>query len=459
MKSAAHTSTPYRLRLAPLPHSALPGGYGDLHNCLILASNGGPKGRISRLIINPEILFKAPIHNHLAAQSALRRLDEAKKNAQDYLLFVFNSFEFGQRLQDLKPKPFQVMKSVWDDLIILRCDTWLEWDHYQNTLSACALGPEAKDKAKKLADYHKKLCDEEVSKDQAQTISALTPTEPSHIHEAKVKAAIEAIHRGDFYQVNLARAWQGKMSGDNAPFALFKSLLNQSPAPFALYLRLGGTKAIISNSPERFITISNEGRLSTEPIKGTAPRYSDPAMDKLSAENLTQSLKDRAENLMIVDLMRNDCAQIAISGSVAVPKLWALESYQNVHHLVSEVTASLTLPLKLSALFQAFLPTGSISGAPKIAALAHIIKHDEPRGPYCGNFWVIEPDGRIDSNVLIRSLIMEKNSAQDWGIKAFGGGGIVADSTPEQETRECATKMKALEAAYLSITPQTISAS
>ena len=451
-------STPYRLTLAPLEPSSLPYGYGDLDNCLILASNGGPKGRISRLIINPEILFKAPIHNHLAAQSALRRLDEAKENADEYMLFVFNSFEFGLRLQDLKPKPFQMWQSIWDDLIILRSDTWLEWDHDHHTLSACALGPKAMAKAKRLADFHKKLCDEE-SKDQAQTLSPLMPTEPSFIHEAKVKEAINAIHKGDFYQVNLARSWQGKMSGDGAPFALFKALLSQSPAPFALYLRLSATKALVSNSPERFITISTEGQLSTEPIKGTAPRYCDPIMDRQSAQTLSQSLKDRAENLMIVDLMRNDCAQMAISGSVAVPKLCALESYQNVHHLVSEVTAKLTMPVKLSALFQAFLPTGSISGAPKIAALCHIIKHDAPRGPYCGNFWVLEPNGRIDSNVLIRSAMMERDAVQDWDIRAFGGGGIVADSTPENETKECATKMKALEGAVLSLRPEKISVS
>ncbi|WP_144821895.1 aminodeoxychorismate synthase component I [Marinobacter piscensis] len=263
---------------------------------------------------------------------------------------------------------------------------------------------------------------------------------------AGVDAVQRYINAGDCYQANLSQEFQGSYKGN--PWKAFKALADANPTPYSAFLKTG-TGAVLSISPERFLEIRG-GTVNTSPIKGTRPRGKTPTEDVAYAAELEASEKDRAENLMIVDLLRNDLSVNARPGSVKVDELFALESYENVHHLVSHIRAELAEGVSpLQALFDAF-PGGSITGAPKIRAM-EIIHELEPhwRGPYCGSVFYYGLDGRLDSNIAIRTLLCERDNTDASGvehgtIRCWGGGGIVADSEPEAEYQETLTKVKPL---------------
>lgn len=263
----------------------------------------------------------------------------------------------------------------------------------------------------------------------------------SDINEATYRQAIERIQlyiqAGDCYQVNFAQRFRTRYQG--APWTAYQALRAACPTPFSGYLALADGGAIISLSPERFLRVS-QGRVETRPIKGTRPRGSTPEDDSAQAEALLSSAKDRAENLMIVDLLRNDLGRSCRVGSVRVPELFALESYPNVHHLVSAVTGELASGKDALDLIAGSFPGGSITGAPKIRAM-QIIDELEPtrRALYCGSLLYLDVRGELDSSIAIRSLL-----AQDGQISCWGGGGIVADSDWQAEYQESITKVKVL---------------
>jgi para-aminobenzoate synthetase component 1 len=269
----------------------------------------------------------------------------------------------------------------------------------------------------------------------------LTGTFQTDIDEREYCHAIERIQAyiqaGDCYQVNFAQRFRSHYQGD--PWTAYRALRAACPTPFAGYLALADNGAIISLSPERFLHVS-EGHVETRPIKGTRPRHSDPEQDAAQAEMLLASLKDRAENLMIVDLLRNDLGRSCAIGSVHVPELFALESYPNVHHLVSAVTGELAPGKDALDLIAGSFPGGSITGAPKIRAM-QIIDELEPtrRALYCGSLLYLDVRGELDSSIAIRSLL-----AKDGQISCWGGGGIVADSDWQAEYQESITKVKVL---------------
>ncbi|MFW5660712.1 MAG: anthranilate synthase component I family protein, partial [Oceanicaulis sp.] len=183
------------------------------------------------------------------------------------------------------------------------------------------------------------------------------------------RRAIAYVRAGDVFQVNLSHPFRGVVTGRDAPAALARALAGSSPAAFSAYLRLDETRAVVTNSPERFVRIAPFGEVEARPIKGTARRLEDPDADAAAAGALARSLKDRAENLMIVDLMRNDLARVCAPGSVRVPDLFAVESYANVHHLVSTVTGRLAADRDVFDLLAGSFPPGSITGAPKPRAM------------------------------------------------------------------------------------------
>ncbi|WP_308318749.1 aminodeoxychorismate synthase component I [Marinobacter sp. F4206] len=267
--------------------------------------------------------------------------------------------------------------------------------------------------------------------------SPFIPLQSPETFKASVRAIRDYIEAGDCYQANLSQEFQGKYQGD--PWTAFQALAEANPTPYSAFIR-AGNDAVLSISPERFLEIHGN-RVTTSPIKGTRPRGGNPEEDAALANELETSDKDRAENLMIVDLLRNDLSLNSATGSVVVDKLFALESYRNVHHLVSHIHAELApgvTPLK--ALFDAF-PGGSITGAPKIRAM-EIIRELEPhwRGPYCGSVFYRGLDGTLDSNIGIRTMLCEG----DGTIRCWGGGGIVSDSEPESEYQETLTKVRPL---------------
>jgi para-aminobenzoate synthetase component 1 len=245
------------------------------------------------------------------------------------------------------------------------------------------------------------------------------------------------IHEGDCYQVNLAKRFEIDAEGD--PWFAYQLLRKQNAAPFSSFFATPYA-TVLSSSPERLLKVTQQ-HVETKPIKGTRPRDLNNAQrDKLLADELQASLKDRAENLMIVDLLRNDLGKVCVPGSITVPKPFALESFATVHHLVSTITGTLADKQNAVSLLRACFPGGSITGAPKLRAM-EIIEELEPhrRGLYCGSIAYIGFDGKMDSNITIRTLIYSDNRLRFWA-----GGGIVADSTVDAEYQEVHDKAAAI---------------
>ena len=244
------------------------------------------------------------------------------------------------------------------------------------------------------------------------------------------------LKEGDCYQVNLAQRFVASCQGN--PWAAYCQLRQINSAPFSGYLNVPGEQ-VLSSSPERFLKVSN-GKVETKPIKGTRPRKECVQDNLQQIQDLQKSNKDRAENVMIVDLLRNDISKNCIPGSVKVPKLFDVESYATVHHLVSTVTGQLAKESHALDLLRSCFPGGSITGAPKIRAM-EIIEELEPnrRGVYCGSIAYIGFDGNMDSNIAIRTLVHSDNTIRFWA-----GGGIVNDSVRDEEYQESFDKAAAM---------------
>lgn len=249
----------------------------------------------------------------------------------------------------------------------------------------------------------------------------------------RIRAYIEA---GDCYQVNFTQHFSTAYEGD--PWQAYRRLRRALPSPFSAYLSWDN-QALLSLSPERFIKLSGR-QAETRPIKGTSARGSTMAQDRERAVALMNSAKDRAENLMIVDLLRNDLGKSCVPGSIRVPGLFQLQSFANVHHLVSTVTGTLAGDKSALDLLAACFPGGSITGAPKKRAM-EIIRELEPveRSVYCGSIGYISACGHMDSNIAIRIMVADGKQLHCWG-----GGGIVADSNADSEYRESLTKIQLL---------------
>lgn len=269
-------------------------------------------------------------------------------------------------------------------------------------------------------------------------LSRLRCTFTREDYEHAVRRALAYIRAGDIYQVNLSQRFQAPCR--RSSFDAYLCLRAQSPAPFGVYLSYPDF-AVLSSSPERFLHYNARDRLvETRPIKGTRPRGLDPASDRALAEELLGSVKDRAENVMIVDLERSDLGKVAEVGSVVVADLCELETYATVHHLTSTVQARLRADTDIIDVLKATFPGGSITGAPKIRAM-EIIDELEPvaRGVYTGAIGYIGFDGSTDLNIAIRTIVIKE------GIGSFHvGGGIVADSDPAGEYEETLHKGAAM---------------
>jgi para-aminobenzoate synthetase component 1 len=258
----------------------------------------------------------------------------------------------------------------------------------------------------------------------------------SNLTRSEYDTAFEKIHAylmaGDCYQVNLAQRFTANASGD--AFAAYLNMREITPAPYSAFINLPQAQ-ILSVSPERFLRVQ-EGEVETRPIKGTRQRGADAQADARLKADLRGNKKDQAENLMIVDLLRNDLGKSCETGSVKVTELFGIESYANVHHMVSTITGKLALGKDALSLLQDSFPGGSITGAPKKRAM-EIIDELEPqsRGLYCGSIGYIGWDGNMDTNIAIRTLIYA-----DGKIHFSVGGGIVADSSAAGEYQETLDK-------------------
>ena len=259
----------------------------------------------------------------------------------------------------------------------------------------------------------------------------------SNMSESEYKIKFNQVHNyllsGDCYQINLTQRFTATYQGNE--FEAYKTLRRQNNAPFSGFIRLDSS-CILSLSPERFLQLENK-KVQSKPIKGTKARHLNIEADNQAKKELLNSTKDKAENVMIVDLLRNDISKVCIPGSVKVPKLFDIESFPAVHHLVSTVIGDLAPQFNGTDLIRGAFPGGSITGAPKIRAM-EIIEELEPhrRSIYCGSIGYISACGNIDTSITIRTLICENNKIHCWA-----GGGLVADSNVDNEYQETFDKV------------------
>lgn len=252
-------------------------------------------------------------------------------------------------------------------------------------------------------------------------------------YEQKFNKVHDYLLSGDCYQINLTQRFSANYRGNE--FEAYETLREENNAPFSAFIRTDKT-TILSVSPERFLLLKNK-TVQSKPIKGTRPRNNNKALDEQAKIELTHSEKDKAENLMIVDLLRNDISKVCIAGTVKVPKLFDIESFPAVHHLVSTVVGEIAPKYSATDLLRGAFPGGSITGAPKIRAM-EIIEELEPhrRSVYCGSIGYISACGNMDTSITIRTLICENNEIHCWA-----GGGLVADSIVESEYQETFDKV------------------
>jgi para-aminobenzoate synthetase component 1 len=348
-------------------------------------------------------------------------------------LIGYLSYDFGRHLENLPSRAL-------DDLHLpdarFGLYAWALISDHQQATSQLVFHPT-------LADSERQRLIELFTQPTADATEPFSLQAPMHadLSAEQYRQAIERIQQyiqaGDCYQVNFAQRFRAPCQGD--PWTAYCALRLACPTPFSGFQSLPDGGAVLSLSPERFVKVS-ERLVETRPIKGTRPRGLTPAEDAANAAELLASPKDRAENLMIVDLLRNDLGRTCRTGSVRVPELFSLESYPNVHHLVSSVTGELADDRDALDLIAGSFPGGSITGAPKIRSM-QIIDELEPtrRGLYCGSLLYLDVRGEMDSSIAIRSLLVK-----DGQVCCWGGGGIVADSEWQAEYQESITKVKVL---------------
>lgn len=348
-------------------------------------------------------------------------------------LVGYLSYDFGRRLEQL---PEQARDDLGFADATLGLYAWaLISDHHRRTTQLMFHPTVETTERQRLI----RLFEAEASAESDAAFQLLAPFQPDQSaaqYQRAVQRILDYIRAGDCYQVNYAQRFRAPCRGD--AWQAYRALRAACPTPFSGFIS-GPDGDILSHSPERFIEVRG-GQVETRPIKGTRPRGATPDEDRQQAEALLASTKDRAENLMIVDLLRNDLGRSCRTGSVRVPELFALESYPNVHHLVSAVTGELADGKDALDLLAGSFPGGSITGAPKIRAM-QIIDELEPtrRALYCGSLLYLDVRGEMDSSIAIRSLLVK-----DGQISCWGGGGIVMDSDWQAEYRESIAKVEVL---------------
>lgn len=272
----------------------------------------------------------------------------------------------------------------------------------------------------------------------ALTMTALSEDPPQAFVEGVVKVQ-RYIREGDVFQVNLSRQWQATLAPQQQAIDVFAALRHANPAPFSALWQFNPQQAIVSSSPERLVRV-RQGWADTRPIAGTHPRSSDPEQDAALKANMIGSLKERAEHVMLIDLERNDLGRICVPGTVEVDELMTVASYPFVHHIESNIRGRLQANINVLQLFRALFPGGTITGCPKVRCM-QIIRELETtaRGAYTGSLGYLNHDGRLDSNILIRTFMMEGHH-----LRFRAGAGIVADSDPERELQETRHKARGL---------------
>jgi para-aminobenzoate synthetase component I len=345
------------------------------------------------------------------------------------------SYEFGRTLEpDSKIPKFT---KLCPDLILQRYDTVISFDHMLEKAWIVS-----RSEADADADALEKLLKCKPQALGSPVIEKWTSNFTRTNYETAIQKTVDYILNGDIFQANITQSFSADIPNGFDAFAFYRRLRDLNPATFAAYLDYGDAQ-IVSSSPERLVEIENRVA-EARPIKGTRPRDMDEARDAELIVELQASRKDRAENVMIVDLLRNDLSRISKPGTVKVPVLCGLESYANVHHLVSVVRGDLRDGVDLVDVLRAVFPGGSITGAPKIRAMEIIAElEQQSRGVYCGAIGYLGFNGACDLNIAIRTALFANGKAY-----VGGGGGITARSQPAAEYEESLTKVKRIMEAF-----------
>ncbi|ABS63183.1 para-aminobenzoate synthase, subunit I [Parvibaculum lavamentivorans DS-1] len=354
----------------------------------------------------------------------------------------FFGYGLGRTLERLPPeeKPFAIDDQHLPDMALGFYDVVLAFDLCARRafiISSGLPGGEPDRAKRRLTEIRSRIEElPSISRAASAGTGQIVSNFSRQAYEKAVSRVIDYIHAGDIFQANLSQRFEARLSPEDDAYSLYLRLRAASPAPFSSFFNFG-EGAIVSSSPERFLACSG-GAVETKPIKGTRPRGQTPEEDRRLAAELLKSEKDRAENVMIVDLLRHDISRVCADHSVVVEKLCELESFANVHHLVSTVRGQLREGETPADLLAACFPGGSVTGAPKKRAM-EIIAELEPttRGPYCGAVGYLGANGGMDTAISIRTLVVKGDR-----VTFQAGGGIVADSDPASEYEETLAKAR-----------------
>lgn len=400
---------------------ALAAGVRDTHWALLYSgAQASYSGRYSYLACN---LAERIVGNDF---SALEKKISASDDRLGNAWFGYLGYGLKDCLEHLTPE-----KPNWlamPNACLMRFHTIYAFDHEARTLTRWQ-SPAAPDLALYPVNEAVKI----------PAVKAIRSPMPQAQYLRHVAAIIERIHAGDLYQANLTRKFIGEFAEAPDGFTLFRRLCDVSPAPYSAFLKLGDM-SVISSSPERFLSVDAAGQVTARPIKGTAARSDNAAQDLASKAALAASPKDRAENLMIVDLMRNDLSRACVLGSVATPRLFEVTAHATIHHMSSTITGKKRPECSALDVVKNCFPPGSMTGAPKIRAMNLCAEMEtQARGIYSGVIGWFGGDGSCDLSVAIRTLVV-----QGAAFEFQAGGGIVADSQPQHEHEETMHKVRGI---------------
>ena len=362
---------------------------------------------------------------------------ELLKSDQRALCFGTVGYEWLHTLEPIVPRPPAAF-TPWPDIAFFRAEAWLDCARADFHPDQCTVTLHAAEPDALWAELWQTVPETPVTQESVpQFRSNFTP----ETYQASVEQVRELIRLGDLYELNLTQRYGAQDVQLHAPLALWRRLQALSPMPMGAVLRCG-ERWLLGASPERFLMGDAAGQLWSQPIKGTLPRLADPAADAAQAQLLQTSEKQRAENVMIVDLVRNDLHRVCVPGSVQVPALFAVHSLPRVHQLVSTVTGVLEPPHTAMDALRAAFPPGSMTGAPKVRAMQRIAELEgEGRGIYSGAVGWWQPGAGFDLAVVIRSLVYDAAAQR---LSYHVGGAITWDSDPAEEYAESELKAGAI---------------
>jgi anthranilate synthase component 1 len=425
-------------------HRADPGQYPFL---LQSVAAGGAAGRYDILFAFPEgaLAFR---HGGDRAADFFDALSAAARNALPAEpselpfaggWFLLLGYELAARVEPqlrLPRSPFKLPEAL-----AVRCTGAAVYDHERQVTHLVAERDAAQLRSLEADFAALDRGGKAAARTDSSSLVAAVAEEPAQRFIAGVARILEYLRAGDAYQVNLSRAWEASLGAGIDPAHLYERLRARSPAPFAGLAAWQGS-TVISSSPERLVEVHGRD-VQTRPIAGTRPRGATPDEDARLQQQLVASLKERAEHIMLIDLERNDLGRVCERGSIEVSELMTVESYSHVHHIVSNVRGRLRTGVGPGDVLRAVFPGGTITGCPKVRAMQIIAELEgEGRGPYTGGMGYLSRDGRMDLNILIRSLVCEGGR-----VHFRTGAGIVADSVAEMELAETRAKAGGLLAA------------